>query len=122
MRSIRENVRTILSETPEGIIVVAATKTRSTEEIKEAIDAEIKFIGENYVQEAEKKFKEIGRTVKWHLIGHLQRNKVKKALDSTEGESVSPLTEARKGKNKGEGEVGSFIRRSIYVLSESRGK
>lgn len=81
MNNIKENVKRILTEIPQGVILIAATKGRSVEEIKEAIDAGIKIIGENYVQEAEKKFREIGRGVKWHLIGHLQRNKVEKALN-----------------------------------------
>ncbi|HOL21925.1 MAG TPA: YggS family pyridoxal phosphate-dependent enzyme [bacterium] len=81
MNSIKENVKRILSEIPEGVILVAATKTRSVEEIREAIDAGIRIIGENYVQEAEEKFKQIGRQVRWHMIGHLQRNKVEKALN-----------------------------------------
>ena len=46
----------------------------------EAISYGIKEIGENYVQEAEEKKKIIGDRVKWHLIGHLQSNKVKKAV------------------------------------------
>lgn len=77
---IRENIEKILAQIPEGVTLVAATKTRSVEEIKEAIECGITDIGENYVQEAEKKFNEIGRCVRWHLIGHLQKNKVKKAL------------------------------------------
>ncbi|MCX7705549.1 MAG: YggS family pyridoxal phosphate-dependent enzyme [bacterium] len=77
---IRENLEKILKEIPPGITLVAATKTRSVEEIRQAIDCGITDIGENYVQEAEKKFVEIGKCVRWHLIGHLQKNKVKKAL------------------------------------------
>ncbi|MCM8830369.1 MAG: YggS family pyridoxal phosphate-dependent enzyme [Candidatus Omnitrophica bacterium] len=81
MNNIKENVKRILKEVPENVIVIAATKGRSVEEIKEAIDAGIRIIGENYVQEAEKKFREIGKTVNWHFIGHLQRNKVGKVLN-----------------------------------------
>jgi len=81
MNSIKENVKRILSEIPGGIILVAATKSRSAEEIREAIEGGIKVVGKNYVQEAEDKFKQIGRIVRWHMIGHLQRNKVEKALD-----------------------------------------
>ena len=81
MNNIKENVKRILKEVPENVIVIAATKGRSVEEIKEAIDAGIRIIGENYVQEAEKKFREIGKTVNWHFIGHLQRNKVEKVLN-----------------------------------------
>ncbi|MCM8764943.1 MAG: YggS family pyridoxal phosphate-dependent enzyme [Candidatus Omnitrophica bacterium] len=77
---IKENIEKIMREIPKGITIVAATKTRSIEEISQAIEYGITDIGENYVQEAEKKFSQIGRVVKWHLIGHLQKNKVKKAI------------------------------------------
>ena len=77
---IRENVKRILEELPEGVQLVGAAKTRSLEEVLEAIEAGLGIIGENYVQEAEKAFSLIGERVKWHLIGHLQRNKAKKAV------------------------------------------
>ena len=77
---IAENVRKILEELPEGVQLEGAAKTRTPEEILEAIEAGLEIIGENYVQEAEKAFRVIGNRVKWHMIGHLQRNKVKKAV------------------------------------------
>ncbi len=77
---IKENIEKIRKLIPENITIIAATKTRSVEEIKQAIECGITDIGENYVQEAEKKFNEIGNIVRWHFIGHLQKNKVKKAL------------------------------------------
>jgi len=80
MPTIKENIKKILSELPKGMDLVAAAKSRSIDEILEAIDSGIKIIGENYVQEAEKKFNAIGKGVSWHLIGSLQRNKVKKAV------------------------------------------
>ena len=76
---IEENVRQIMSEVPQGVTILAATKTRSVSEILEVVRAGIRVIGENYVQEAWSKFPEIGAVVKWHLIGHLQKNKVKRA-------------------------------------------
>jgi len=79
--NIKEKVRNLLSQIPDGVILVAATKTRTPEEILEAIEGGIEIVGENYVQEAERKFKVIGKRVKWHMIGHLQRNKVKKAIE-----------------------------------------
>ena len=79
--NIEKKVKEILKELPVGVELVAATKTRSIEEINQAIKAGVKIIGENYVQEAEEKFRVIGKKVKWHMIGHLQRNKVKKALE-----------------------------------------
>ena len=62
----------------------------------EAIAAGIRVIGENYVQEAMQKYPEIGRRVEWHFIGHLQRNKVKKACEIFDFiESVDSLKIAR---------------------------
>ncbi len=77
---IRENVQKLLKEIPEGIALVAAAKTRQPSEILEAIEAGIKIVGENYVQEAVKAKNVIGNKAKWHFIGHLQKNKVKKAV------------------------------------------
>jgi pyridoxal phosphate enzyme (YggS family) len=59
---------------------VAAAKTRRPEEILEAVEAGIEIIGENYVQEAEKAYEVVGIRAKWHFIGRLQKNKVKKAV------------------------------------------
>jgi len=77
---IEENVRRILAELPEGVGLVAAAKSRTLEEVLCAVNAGIQIIGENYVQEALEAYKVIGNRVKWHFIGHLQRNKVKKAV------------------------------------------
>jgi len=77
---IRGNVREILDELPETVALVGAAKTRTGEEILEAIDAGLKIVGENYVQEAERAFQIVGQKVKWHMIGHLQSNKAKKAV------------------------------------------
>jgi pyridoxal phosphate enzyme (YggS family) len=77
---IEANVKQILAELPDGVRLVAAAKTRTAEEIRRAIAAGIEIIGENYVQEAEEVFSGVGRGAKWHFIGHLQRNKVKKAV------------------------------------------
>ncbi len=78
---IEENVKKILDELPTSVELVAASKTRTPEEILQAIQAGIKIIGQNYVQEAQKAYSIIGQQVKWHFIGHLQRNKVKKAVE-----------------------------------------
>jgi PLP dependent protein len=66
---------------PEGITLVAVTKTMPVERIREAIEAGQQVFGENRVQEAQTKVEALGRQVHWHLIGHLQRNKVKFACD-----------------------------------------
>jgi len=77
---IEKNVKELLSELPEGVSLVAAAKARTPDELQRAIDAGIQHIGENYIQEAEEAYRAIGHRVKWHFIGHLQKNKVKKAV------------------------------------------
>ncbi len=77
---IKQNVDQILSELPDGVQLVAAVKTRTPEEILEAVESGVKILGENYVQEAERAYEVVGSKAKWHFIGHLQKNKVKKAV------------------------------------------
>ena len=62
---------------PEEVKLIAVTKGVRTDRIKEAIDAGILSLGESKVQEAIPKITALGKTVSWHFIGHLQRNKVK---------------------------------------------
>jgi len=81
--SITGNYQKIRREIPEDVSIIVAVKTRTPEEIKEIISAGAKDLGENYVQEAEKTKRELAgmaNTVKWHMIGHLQKNKINKAL------------------------------------------
>ena len=66
---------------PENIKLVAVTKTFPVGIINKAVNLGIKSIGETIVQEAKKKFDEIGRKVEWHMVGHLQSNKVKDAVE-----------------------------------------
>jgi pyridoxal phosphate enzyme (YggS family) len=77
---IKEKVQGILKQLPEGVRLVGAAKTRTPEEILEATEGGLEIVGENYVQEAEKAVEVIGDRVKWHMIGHLQKNKAKKAV------------------------------------------
>ena len=77
---VEDQVRKFLTNLPQHVLLVAAAKTRSTEEVKAAVRAGIKVLGYNYIQEAEQIYREVGNTVQWHMIGHLQRNKVKKAI------------------------------------------
>ena len=78
---IADNVKQILAELPAGVKLVAAAKTKTPQDILEAVEAGIKIVGENYVQEAEAARQIVGSKVEWHFIGHLQRNKVKKAVE-----------------------------------------
>jgi len=78
---IYENVKKLLDEIPEGIELEAAAKTRTPQEVMEAIEAGVPIIGENYIQEAVTIYNTIEGKARLHFIGHLQRNKVKKALE-----------------------------------------
>ncbi|MBI5562305.1 MAG: YggS family pyridoxal phosphate-dependent enzyme [Deltaproteobacteria bacterium] len=67
---------------PGEVTLVAVTKTVEIKKIKEAVSAGIRVFGENYVQEAGEKVKKIkDGSVKWHFIGHLQKNKAKTAVE-----------------------------------------
>lgn len=79
--AIRRNVETLRAELPAGVTIVAAAKTRTPAEVLEAVQAGISVIGENYVQEAVAAAAAVGQRCRWHFIGHLQKNKVKKAVD-----------------------------------------
>jgi hypothetical protein len=65
---------------PSEIKLVAVSKTVEASRIQEAIEAGVSILGENYVQEAQKKIEAIGHSVAWHFIGHLQTNKAKYAI------------------------------------------
>ena len=78
---IKENVKRLLNELPEGVTLLAAAKERSADEISEAIKAGITMIGENYFQDTLRVINDVEEKAEWHFIGHLQTNKVKKVID-----------------------------------------
>jgi len=78
--TIREKISMILNELPGAVKLVVAAKGRTPQEVLEAVEVGAEIIGENYVQEAERAHRVIGRKVEWHFIGQLQKNKVKKAV------------------------------------------
>ncbi|MCX8117055.1 MAG: YggS family pyridoxal phosphate-dependent enzyme [Desulfobacterota bacterium] len=90
MSTIRENYLRVLERIekaarkagrdPGEVKLVAVSKTVEVARIREAIEAGVTILGENYVQEAQKKIEEIGKAVSWHFIGHLQSNKAKYAV------------------------------------------
>ena len=91
MQTIKNNLEIInekikkaalkVNRNPEEIKLVAVTKTATIEQIKEAISAGVKIIGENKVQEAKEKYQILTADIEWHLVGHLQTNKVKYAIE-----------------------------------------
>lgn len=78
---VKKNTERLLREIPEEVTLLAAVKTRTIEEVKIAFNAGICHFGHNYVQEARAMAPEIDLKAKWHMIGHLQRNKAKDAVE-----------------------------------------
>ncbi|MCH8328856.1 MAG: YggS family pyridoxal phosphate-dependent enzyme [Nanoarchaeota archaeon] len=80
----KDNIKSLRNSIPKDVQILAATKTRTPQQIKEAIDSGIKIFGENYVQEAEKKYTAIKQNnktkIELYFIGHLQKNKINRAL------------------------------------------
>jgi len=74
---IADNLNEIRRNLPEGVRLVAVSKTRSPEEIMEAYRGGQRDFGENKVQEMAAKYEALPKDIRWHMIGHLQRNKVK---------------------------------------------
>jgi len=77
MFGIKENLATILSSIPKEVTLVAVSKTKPNADILEAYNAGQRVFGENKIQEMAAKHDELPKDIQWHMIGHLQKNKVK---------------------------------------------
>ncbi|HXD92771.1 MAG TPA: YggS family pyridoxal phosphate-dependent enzyme [Bacteroidia bacterium] len=75
--SVAENLKKIKAELPANVTLIAVSKTKPVELIKEAYDDGQRDFGENYIRELEDKHKQLPADICWHAIGHLQSNKVK---------------------------------------------
>ncbi|ADY73185.1 protein of unknown function UPF0001 [Desulfurobacterium thermolithotrophum DSM 11699] len=112
---IRENVKRIkeriekacerAKRNPDEVFILAASKTRAPEEIRKAFEAGIKLFGENRVQEAREKIPLLSDIpIEWHMIGHLQKNKVKyavnlfKVIESVDSKELADELEKRLSK------------------------
>ena len=77
MTGIKENLQKINATIPENVTLVAVSKTKPIIDIQEAYNAGQRIFGENKIQEMVTKFDALPKDIKWHMIGHLQSNKVK---------------------------------------------
>lgn len=94
MQSIRENILKVEEKVAaaaersgrkrEDVLLLAVSKTKPVEVIREAVDCGLTSLGENKVQEIMEKYEPMGPGVHWHLIGHLQTNKVKYIIDKVD--------------------------------------
>jgi pyridoxal phosphate enzyme (YggS family) len=77
MGIIESNLQAIRKQVPANVTLVAVSKTKPKEDILEAYEAGQRVFGENRVPELAEKFEQLPKDIEWHMIGHLQRNKVK---------------------------------------------
>jgi len=75
--TIKQNLLEIKSQLPDHVILVAVTKTKPITDILEAYKAGHRIFGENKIQEMAEKYEQLPKDIEWHMIGHVQRNKVK---------------------------------------------
>jgi len=104
---ILKNIENIFKEIPDYVHLVAAIKGRNLNEIELCINGGVKILGINYVQQGEKIYPFIENRVNLHMIGHLQKNKIKKALDIFDMiqtidslETINEIQERLKDENK----------------------
>lgn len=75
--SISENILQLKKELPENVRLIAVSKTKPLADLKEAYDAGQREFGENKIQEMAEKWQQLPKDIRWHMIGHVQTNKVK---------------------------------------------
>lgn len=75
--SIQSNLNTIKASLPEHVTLVAVSKTKPVPDLMEAYEAGQRIFGENKIQEMADKYEEMPKDIQWHMIGHVQSNKVK---------------------------------------------
>jgi pyridoxal phosphate enzyme (YggS family) len=75
--SIQSNLNTIKTSLPEHVTLVAVSKTKPVSDLMEAYEAGQRIFGENKIQEMTDKYEEMPKDIQWHMIGHVQSNKVK---------------------------------------------
>ena len=117
LQNVRAEIRKACEKSgrnPEEVTLIAVSKTKPISMIREAMDAGQTIFGENKVQELCTKYEELPKNLEWHLIGHLQRNKVKYIADKAALiHSVDSLRLAETINHEGE-----KIQRVIPVLIE----
>ena len=86
-RDVKERIQRACEKSgrnPSDVTLIAVSKTKPVEMIREAMEAGAAFFGENKVQELCEKYEVLPKDLHWHMIGHLQRNKVKYVVDKAE--------------------------------------
>ena len=74
---ITENIHKIVSNIPKNVKLIAISKTKTNQDIMKAYESGQRFFGENKIQEMSIKFEDLPKDIKWHMVGHVQSNKIK---------------------------------------------
>ncbi len=115
--NIADNLHHIKKQLPEHVTLVAVSKTKPVQTILEAYNAGQRIFGENKIQEMVTKYNELPKDIKWHMIGHLQRNKVKYMahfVDLIHGvDSLKTLKEINKQAKKYERVINCLLQAKI---------
>ena len=74
---VNKNILRIISDIPENVKLVAISKTKSNEDIMIAYETGQRVFGENKIQEMSAKYEDLPKDIKWHMVGHVQSNKIK---------------------------------------------
>lgn len=118
--SIKQNLNQIQATLPKHVTLVAVSKTKPVSDLMEAYNAGQRIFGENKIQEMADKFQEMPKDIKWHMIGHVQTNKVKymaEFVDLIHGvESFKLLKEINKQAKKHERSIDCLLQ--IKIASE----
>lgn len=120
MGSIPSNIEALRNALPSGVKLVAVSKTHSPEEIMTAYNCGQRIFGENRVQELALKFNQLPGDIKWHLIGHLQSNKVRQAVkmaDMIESVDTLKLLEVINNESAQEGRMTDCLLQ-VHIASE----
>jgi pyridoxal phosphate enzyme (YggS family) len=117
---ISDNIKTTLAEIPSHVKLVAISKTKPVEDILEAYQAGQKIFGENKVQELITKHEQLPKDIEWHMVGHLQSNKVKYIAHFVHlihsVDSINLLTEINKQGQKHKRVINCLLQ--VYIASE----
>ena len=74
---ITENIHKIVSNIPKNVKLIAISKTKTNNDIMKAYESGQRLFGENKIQEMSSKFEDLPKDIKWHMVGHVQSNKIK---------------------------------------------
>jgi pyridoxal phosphate enzyme (YggS family) len=118
--NIKNNIINLRQRIPSGCTLIAVSKTNPVEKVKEAYDAGQRVFGENRVQELTPKYEALPKDIEWHMIGHMQTNKVKYIVPFIHlihsVDSVAVLDEINKQANKSNRTISCLLQ--IHIATE----